>query len=473
MDRGTTTSGVHVGRDDRGQSNVTVLTGRRSFVGLVFAVAGLTVIASTIITVHSPSAHAAVAEATALGALVAAWLSWDRLRRVATVGDVLQVSALLCFGLSAAAGAVLGGMVDAGAEPGLLAAPMIGQLFAGLLFVAAGLANEHLADPVLARPGLGALILGSGPVLIAVLIAGAFGHSVGATPNLRPEAMTDPVRVVAFLELINCGLFACAGLESLRRSSRLHAKTWLSTGALYALAGAQFDRLGMPLLGGHWLTLRDLLLAAAAAMFCGTAAFELADSGRHATRIGGLAERRRIARDLHDGIVQDLSLIAAHAARLAGEHGENHPVVMAARRATDLTRGVIAELSDLDDVPIGDALEIVAVEIAERHGLAVQVEVSTDLDLPKSARSDLLRIVREAITNAGRHGEASRVRVVLEEAGGHIVLRVTDDGRGFGGGSPKEGFGLRSSRARAEAIGADLTIREPESGGTELIVALP
>ena len=88
----------------------------------------------------------------------------------------------------------------------------------------------------------------------------------------------------------------------------------------------------------------------------------------------------------------------------------------------------------------------------------------------------MTRIAREAIANAARHGGARNVIVSLRQIDAGIALRVVDDGCGIASTDldpAPEGFGLRSMRERAAALGGELNVRQPARGGTELEVVLP
>ncbi len=189
-----------------------------------------------------------------------------------------------------------------------------------------------------------------------------------------------------------------------------------------------------------------------------------------------LAERRRVARDLHDGIAQDLAFIAAHGPSMAEELGDDHPLVVAARRALALSRSTISELSDANGATVHEALEAVAHELGERFGISIAVSAQLDRDLGALEREHVTRIAREAIANAARHGGARNVIVSLRHTDTGIALRVVDDGCGIAGTDlvpAPEGFGLRSMRERAAALGGQLNVRQPRMGGTELEVVLP
>ena len=126
--------------------------------------------------------------------------------------------------------------------------------------------------------------------------------------------------------------------------------------------------------------------------------------------------------------------------------------------------------------PIKDALEEIAQELRGRFQMAIAINADVEADLPSESREHVLRIAREAIANAGRHGHAKNVLVSLSQTGEGLALRVQDDGCGIGGTAksvPQEGFGIGSMRERATGLGGRLTLREPGSGGTELEVVLP
>lgn len=190
-------------------------------------------------------------------------------------------------------------------------------------------------------------------------------------------------------------------------------------------------------------------------------------------RRAALAERQRLARELHDGLAQDLAVMAAHG-ELLGERGG--AVALAARRALSSTRGLIEGLSDLDRIGGPDAFGAVAHELESRFAVAVETEIDEGLCVPADRLRDLLRVMREAVSNAVRHGSATRVVVSLSSHGDHTVFRIHDNGRGRGGGpdaAALDGFGLASMRDRAATMGGQLAVHAPGDGGLEIAVTLP
>jgi signal transduction histidine kinase len=185
---------------------------------------------------------------------------------------------------------------------------------------------------------------------------------------------------------------------------------------------------------------------------------------------------RRVAQDLHDGLAQDLAFIAAHGARMASELGDEHPLTVAAKRALAVSRGTISDLSDMGSTTTDEALEAIAHELRNRFEIAISVYAHPDAYLEPGAREEVTRIVREAIANAARHGGADSVTVSLRPTAEGLSLLVRDDGCGItsrAAGDAPEGFGLRSTRERAAALGGYMIVQPRRSDGTDLEVVLP
>ena len=187
-------------------------------------------------------------------------------------------------------------------------------------------------------------------------------------------------------------------------------------------------------------------------------------------------ERRRVARDLHDGLAQEFAFIRLEAQRLArklGDASEGLRLTLASDRALFEARRAIAALSEPIDRDVDDLLAETAAELASRGGAEVKLNVQPRLQIEAHKREELLRIVREAITNATRHGGARTITIELADGDG-LRLRVADDGRGFDPDlALRSGFGLTSMRERAEALGGEFRIASRPGAGTEMEVKLP
>jgi signal transduction histidine kinase len=147
-------------------------------------------------------------------------------------------------------------------------------------------------------------------------------------------------------------------------------------------------------------------------------------------------------------------------------------LVSAAERALDESRRAIAALTLPIDQPLHVALTHEAEEVAGRVGIDVEVDVDRTVEVDGPTRETLLRIVREAVTNAGRHGGAARISIRLTNGAG-VHLEVKDDGKGFEVDKPANGFGLRSMRERATALGGEFRLASSPGHGTEIRVMLP
>src|SRR4051794_31163891 len=192
-------------------------------------------------------------------------------------------------------------------------------------------------------------------------------------------------------------------------------------------------------------------------------------------------ERRRLAREIHDGIAQELASLgyvvddlAARARFLPDlEHdikalrGELTRVITELRLSIFDLRSEVASTTGL-----GTALSDYVRQVGAGSALTVHLELDeTTMRLPVDAETELLRIAQEAITNARKHANAEHLWVSCTVDPPHATLRVEDDGGGLGTPRP-DSFGLEVMRERAHRIGARLTVSNRENGGTLVEVSL-
>jgi signal transduction histidine kinase len=187
-------------------------------------------------------------------------------------------------------------------------------------------------------------------------------------------------------------------------------------------------------------------------------------------------ERRRIARNLHDGLAQELAYIKMETARMAAAlpSGRAARVALAAERALEESRGAIAALRGDGEEAFSVELSELAGELTSREGAQLSLEVEPGIELDADDREALLRIMREAISNGVRHGHATEVALELTSGDG-LRMAVRDNGAGFAPGAPRRrgSFGLASMRERAQALGGDLTVESAPGVGTLVEVRLP
>lgn len=185
-----------------------------------------------------------------------------------------------------------------------------------------------------------------------------------------------------------------------------------------------------------------------------------------------VAERERIARDLHDVLGHTLSVITLKS-ELAGKLIDRDPQ-RAGKEIREVEEISRQALSDVRDAIRGYRSKGLAAELAqakctlETAGLSVQCDAATTMKLPAVQESVLSLVVREAVTNVVRHAQAHTCRLRLDQQNGSCLLEIEDDGRG---GFNGEGNGLRGMRERVEMLGG--TLNRETASGTRLTITLP
>jgi two-component system, NarL family, sensor histidine kinase UhpB len=181
------------------------------------------------------------------------------------------------------------------------------------------------------------------------------------------------------------------------------------------------------------------------------------------------SERRRIARELHDQIGQDVMAMLLDAERLQERVGGASAEVLddmiaLAREIMEELRRISYELrpAALDELGLASAIQELCCATARRSGIAVTARVSPLRALEPDAELALYRVVQEALTNAVRHSGADAIDVELRAAHDELRLTVTDNGTGIPPGAV--GGGMRGMRERAHMIGATLVIGADGSG---------
>ena len=192
------------------------------------------------------------------------------------------------------------------------------------------------------------------------------------------------------------------------------------------------------------------------------------------------AERRRIARDLHDVVLQDLAgaLQGMQAAQIESEKlGSGAGLeqeIAALRRAVGSLRNVIYDLhleTGQSFVRAVESLVELNRQLRPEREIAMTVHEGFPHELPDDV--ELLRVLQEALVNARRHSGARRVEVILSKRQHVVLVEVVDDGRGFEPASVREGVGISGMRERASALGGRLKIESSPGRGTSVKVEVP
>jgi signal transduction histidine kinase len=206
---------------------------------------------------------------------------------------------------------------------------------------------------------------------------------------------------------------------------------------------------------------------------------------RHRQRLAaGEEERQRWARELHDDTLQSLSAvrISLAAARRAQDAARLSAAVEGAidqlEESIANLRALITDLrpAALDELGAAAAIEALAERVSRR---GIEVDVSVELAAEGDARlggeleTALYRVVQEALTNAVKHGHATRAVVEVSQAPGSVRLSVRDNGTGFDPQSPSEGFGLPGMRERIALLDGELEITSSDRSGTTVAARIP
>jgi signal transduction histidine kinase len=235
--------------------------------------------------------------------------------------------------------------------------------------------------------------------------------------------------------------------------------------------------------GGRRLTADDIRLVET---FADQAALGLQYSRaqREIQRLSLVEDRERIARELHDGVVQSLFAIGLNLQGTAAVVTDGR----AAERIQDAVNELDRVIGDLRSYVFGmrphvlaaarglsEALDQIAHEFESTSGITTVIELDESLEGPLAANAvHIVQLTREALSNVGRHAQAQTCRVSLRRAGGCAVLEIDDDGRGFDPSTVAgSGMGLGNIRSRAASIGGTVELVSVVAEGTTVRISLP
>jgi len=197
------------------------------------------------------------------------------------------------------------------------------------------------------------------------------------------------------------------------------------------------------------------------------------------------AERRRLARDLHDGIGQTLTALK-HQLDVVEQFSTGLPPAARTRLrdAAELAAQALHETRELsrllrpqilDDLGLEPALRWLTRTFGERTGVALEVDLAgVEGRLPPEVETLAYRVVQEALNNVGKHSGAGRAQVLARRDAAEIELVISDDGRGFDATvSGADGSGLRGMRDRVELFGGRIDIASRPGRGTRIVARVP
>jgi signal transduction histidine kinase len=217
--------------------------------------------------------------------------------------------------------------------------------------------------------------------------------------------------------------------------------------------------------------------------FAGQAALALARARAQEEReqLAVLGDRERIARDLHDVVIQRLFAAgmrlqgAVHAAARPEVRQRIESVVDDLDTTIRDIRGAIFELRTPAAGQLRAEIRALVDEVRPTLGYRPQLTVDGPVDsaVPDAVRPALLAVLREALANTAKHARASTVDVGVHASNGWLTLTVADDGAGIGIGEPTRASGLGNMRQRAEEFGGDFTIGAGDPRGTVVTWRVP
>ncbi|HLQ55142.1 MAG TPA: sensor histidine kinase [Streptosporangiaceae bacterium] len=424
--------------------------------------------------------HVALETAASLIALLAGFLVFGRLQRRSRLNELALACALAVLALSNLFFVTIPTL--AGQVPNALTvwSALLGRLLGALLFALAAFLPRRRSRRSRRLMAAGGAGVTAAVLLIAVFVrafAGPLPLGLTATVPPGPSTLPDPRANSALvtLQLVMAVLYGLAAVGFLLRSRRLADEFfgWLAIAAVLA-AASHVNYVMYPSQYSQWVYTGDGFRLAAYMVLLAGSMREIRSYWGALSDAAVLDERRRIARDLHDGLAQELAFLARNLAVLEGEADEDvlRRLRSAVERAQFESRQAINTLAAPSTQTFEAPLAEAAAAIAERFHLDLELDLITEVRLSSARAEALVRIACEAITNVARHSGASRVSLSLVRDGSRVRLRVSDAGRGFNTAAPGGGFGLISMRERARSIGGDLRISSAPGRGSQVEVAV-
>lgn len=434
---------------------------------------------------RNPPLHVAIDAVVGFVGLLSAYLALGRFRQNRALSDLVLFCALTILG------------------------------FTNLVFGAGSLiVSGEFSDVFTTWSAAGGRTLGAGVVALAafaparpledgkksvwIAVAGCFvamfaiGLTVGLSASSLPSGLATRLPVsesaqpvleghsaVHTIQLMTALFYGAAAFGFLRVAARRgdELMSWLSCGCVLA-SFAAINYYLFPTLYSAYVFTGDAFRLGHYMLFLLGASREISAYWSGLSNSLVLEERRRLARELHDGLAQEVSFVVTRVRSILEDRGDDlalRQIATAAENALYESRRAISALTDPVDESLDVALGKLAADITQREGLGLDLKVQPDIKVPAVVQEQMLRIAREAMTNAVRHGNAGKITIELQNLEG-LSLLVEDDGRGFllsdsqGRGG---GFGLISMKERAKALSGNLKVRSTPGRGTRVEVLIP
>jgi signal transduction histidine kinase len=434
--------------------------------------------------VRSDSTHVAIATAGAIAVGLSAAMIAGRVLSTARLSDALLGAGLTVLAASTLFFSLIPAIGAGHHRTFSTWSAESGRLIAAVLFIAAALATHRaLDDP---SRSLRAVMFGSLSALAAcvVVIAAltsvlpAIDEPAQLPRHVAPDLLSGPTLLTIWdlvLALTYAGGAVALALRAEREADPFLG--WMAAG-LGLLAIARLDFALVPAQYTEYVYVGDVVVLIAFLVLLVGAGIEVISRQRALAAAAIAEERRRLARDLHDGLAQELAFISAQTRRVVNgseEYTGATELLAAADRALEESRLTISGLArSADDEPLERTVVAAGTSAAARAGVEIEFDLDHGIEVPPEVRQAILRVQSQAIVNAAVHGHARRIEVRLRGTPG-VRFEVVDDGDGFDPDAPRrpDAVGLVSMSERAAALGADLRIVSRPGSGARVELVLP
>jgi len=428
---------------------------------------------------HSPDLHLVLDSLDTGVALLVAYLLLGRYSRSGRLQDVLLANGLLLLGLAGIGLTLALRMLGLDDDRGGVWLPVALRVAGAALVLAASVVG---ARRLAGRWGRPLKILPWATVVVGLGVTWLLRDSLPLALAQTPPASAQRPVIAGHVGLLVAhaltALCFAAASVAFAAVARPHAggrdELIRLLGPAFALAAfARLNYLLFPSLYSDWLYTGDLLRTASYAVLLVGAAREIRHYWSMQAQAAVLEDRRRLARELHDGVVQELAYIRSETHTLAVDSGAGERILAACDRALDEARAAVDALGRTSDEPLGFVLHRAARQVADRYNANLEVELDDSVHADDEQRHALIRITREAVSNAIRHGRADRVQLRLDRHGQRRRLLVQDDGEGFDPVSVRQhagGYGLTSMEERASSVRGAFSIDSTPGHGTTVAV---
>lgn len=427
---------------------------------------------------RNAAAHLVLDTVDACIALLVSYLLYGRLLRTRRLEDLLLVQGLVLLAVaSVGTSVVVLSSVDDGGERLEFWLALTLQGVAAAFIAAASAAGR---ERILQQISVFRLLRPVAALLATVLVGlGSVSSSLprAMEPDQAPTLLGGHVTLVA-AQLFTAACFFTAGYLFTEQARGTADPLLRLLGPACVLAGfARINYVLVPSVYSQWLYTGDVLRTAFYLVLLVGAAREIRAYWGSQAQAAVLEDRRRLARELHDGVVQELGYIRSESGALRTlDPPRTERILGACDRALDEARQAVEAMgrSGEGDEPLGFAVHRAAGQVADRFGVALELELDDTVAADGRQRHALLRIVREAVGNAARHGEATHVKIELQRLSNtRCRLVVCDDGKGFdvlAATSRRRGFGLTSMRERSESLPGAFEVESSPGAGTTVRV---